>query len=175
MMADDNKGKSCLVFKGSISFRFMTFWLPFLIRIGLGMVFLYAGITKLMDPKAFARIISGYDLLPGPFLPVAAIGLPLLELFAGIGLILSIRGSLSLVFTLLIFFIAILWYGILKDLNVDCGCFSAEELRGQAGLWEAFYRDLIMTGAAIFLFFLRWIQSDQKSINPSWAKIKQII
>ena len=175
MMADDNKGKSCLPYKVSISFRFMTSWLPFLIRIGLGMVFAYAGITKLMDPKAFARIISQYDLLPETFLPIAAIGLPLLELLAGIGLILSIRGSLSLVFTLLIFFIAILWYGILKDLNVDCGCFSGEELKGQAGLWEAFYRDLIMTGASIFLFFLRWIQSDRKVVFPLRAKIKQII
>jgi len=153
----------------------MTSWLPFPIRIGLGMVFVYAGITKLMDPKAFARIISQYDLLPEFFLPVAAIGLPLLELLAGIGVILSIRGSLSLVFTLLIFFIAILWYGILKDLNVDCGCFSGEELKGQASLWEAFYRDLVMTGAAIFLFFLRWIQLDHKLVYPSWTKIKQII
>lgn len=175
MMADDNKDKSCLPCKVSISFRFMTSWLPFLIRIGLGMVFVYAGITKLMDPKAFARIISQYDLLPEPFLPIAAIGLPLLELLAGIGLILSIRGSLSLVFTLLIFFIAILWYGILKDLNVDCGCFSGEELKGQASLWEAFYRDLIMTGAAIFIFYLRWVQSDRKVIFPLRAKIKQII
>ncbi|OQW99202.1 MAG: hypothetical protein BWK74_02725 [Desulfobacteraceae bacterium A6] len=156
-------------------FRFMTSRLPSLIRIGLGMVFVYAGIIKLMDPKDFARIISQYDLLPELFLPVAAIGLPLLELLAGIGVILSIRGSLSLVFTLLIFFIAILWYGILKDLNVDCGCFSGEELKGQAGLWEAFYRDLIMTGASIFLFFLRWIQLDQKVVFPLLAKIKQII
>ncbi|MDP2863831.1 MAG: MauE/DoxX family redox-associated membrane protein [Desulfobacterales bacterium] len=153
----------------------MTSWLPFLIRIGLGIVFVYAGTTKLLDPKAFARIISQYDLLPEFFLPLSAIGLPLLELFAGIGLIFSIRGSLSMVFTLLIFFIAILWYGILKDLNVDCGCFSAEELKGQAGLWEAFYRDIIMTGAAIFIFFLRWVQSDRKVVFPLWAKIKQII
>ena len=174
-MADDNKDKSYLPCKVSISFRFMTSWLPFLIRIGLGMVFVYAGITKLMDPKAFARIISQYDLLPEPFLPIAAIGLPLLELLAGIGVIFSIRGSLSLVFTLLIFFITILWYGILKDLNVDCGCFSGEELKGQAGLWGAFYRDLIMTGASISLFFLRWIQLDHKLVYPSWAKIKQII
>ncbi|MBU1182477.1 MAG: MauE/DoxX family redox-associated membrane protein [Pseudomonadota bacterium] len=175
MMVDDNKNTSCLRCKVSIFFRFMTSWLPSLIRIGLGMVFVYAGIIKLMDPKDFARIISQYDLLPELFLPVAAIGLPLLELLAGIGLILSIRGSLSLVFTLLIFFIAILRYGILKDLNVDCGCFSGEELKGQAGLWDAFYRDLIMTGAAVFLFYLKWIKSDRKNVFPLWAKIKQII
>ena len=38
--------------------------LPFLIRLVLGMVFIYAGTVKLLDPKAFARIISQYDLIP---------------------------------------------------------------------------------------------------------------
>ena len=52
-------------------------------------------------------------------------------------------------FSLLVLFVSVLWYGILKDLNVDCGCFSAEELKGQAGLWKAFYRDLVMLAAAL--------------------------
>lgn len=70
------------------------------IQISLGLVFLYAGLTKLWDPKAFARIISQYDLLPEPFLPVAAIGLPVLELLAGLlpGLCDAGRGFFTLWF-----------------------------------------------------------------------------
>ncbi|MBI4768795.1 MAG: DoxX family membrane protein [Deltaproteobacteria bacterium] len=133
-------------------------WLSLLTRLGLGIVFIYAGAVKLSDPKAFARIISQYDLLPSALLPVAAIGLPVLELLAGIGIILDIRGSLSLIFSLLIFFAIVLWYGVLKGLEVDCGCFSAEDLKSQAGLWQAFYRDLIMIGAALLLYISRWFQ-----------------
>ncbi|MCG6536208.1 MAG: DoxX family membrane protein [Syntrophales bacterium LBB04] len=146
-----------------------------MIRFGLGLVFIYAGISKLMAPKAFARTLSRYDLIPDPILPVAAIGLPILELMAGIGVILAIQGSLSLMFSLLVLFVTVLWYGILKDLDVDCGCFSVEELTGQAGLWKAFYRDLVMLGAALFLFVSRWFQAGRTENLPFRAKIKRTL
>ncbi|MBA4395380.1 MAG: hypothetical protein C0407_17660, partial [Desulfobacca sp.] len=65
-------------------------WVLFLIRLALGLIFVVAGATKLQDPQAFARIISRYDLLPDFLLPVTAIGLPILELLAGIGVILAV-------------------------------------------------------------------------------------
>jgi uncharacterized membrane protein YphA (DoxX/SURF4 family) len=147
-------------------------WLPFLIRLALGLVFIYSGIVKLSAPKAFARIISQYDLVPSAFLPVVALGLPVLELLAGIGIILSIRGSLTLTFSLLILFVTVLWYGILNNLDVDCGCLSVEDLKNQVGLWQALYRDLVMIGAAVFLYFSRWIQSGRRLPLPLWVKIK---
>jgi uncharacterized membrane protein YphA (DoxX/SURF4 family) len=155
-------------------------WLSILTRLGLGIVFIYAGVVKLSAPKAFARIISQYDLIPDSLLPLAAIGLPTLEVLAGIGVILAVRGSLSLLFSLLVFFVIILWYGILSNLDVDCGCFSAEDLKSQAGLWQAFYRDWIMIGAALFLYLSRWLQSGSKrnlpfrsKINPEVAKVSE--
>jgi uncharacterized membrane protein YphA (DoxX/SURF4 family) len=150
-------------------------WLPFLVRLALGLVFVYAGIVKLSAPKAFARIISQYDLVPSTLLPVVAIGLPVLELLAGIGIILSVRGSLTLTLSLLILFVTVLWYGILNNLDVDCGCFSAEDLKNQAGLWQAFYRDLVMIGAAVLLYLLRWVQPGRRLPLPLWSKLKLII
>lgn len=150
-------------------------WPSRLIRFGLGMVFVYAGLSKLSDPRAFARILSGYDLIPDALLVTAAIGLPILELMAGIGVILAIRGSLSLIFFLLVLFVTVLCYGILKDLNMDCGCYSAEELKGQAGLWKAVYRDLVMLAAALLLFVFRWIQAGRMENLPFRAKIKRTL
>lgn len=147
-------------------------WPSRIIRSGLALVFLYAGTVKLLDPKAFARTISQYDLAPDFLLPVLAIGLPILEILGAAGLIFAVRWSLTLVFSLLLFFVAVLWYGILKDLHIDCGCFSPEELQAQAGLWEAFYRDLVMIGAAIFLYVSRWIRNGFNPNLPLWAKIK---
>jgi len=126
--------------------------LSFVIRFALGFVFIYAGITKLTDPKAFARIISLYDIVPESLLPIIAVGLPAVEFLAGLGLIFNIRGSLSAIFVLLMMFITVLGYGILNDLNIDCGCFSQEEINQQNSLKAAFYRDLILTGGAFFLF-----------------------
>ena len=68
-----------------------------LVRIVLGLVFIYAGAAKLIDPKAFANVISQYDILPEFLLAPFAMGLPALELIAGIGLIFNVRGSLAVI------------------------------------------------------------------------------
>jgi uncharacterized membrane protein YphA (DoxX/SURF4 family) len=138
----------------------------------VGGIFITAGVMKLQDPKAFARIISQYDLVPEGLLPVIAMGLPGLEVVAGIGLVCAIPGSLGVIFGLLMLFVSVLWYGILKDPDVDCGCFSAEELKAQGELWKALYRDLLMIGASAFLFVSRWWQSGRNKSLSLWAKIK---
>ena len=128
-------------------------WTYRVIRFILGSIFVYAGFIKLIDPKAFAQVISQYDIVPDFLLAPFAIGLPALEFLAGLGLILNIRGSLSVIFSILVVFTAVLGYGILNDLNVDCGCFSPEEIKSQNNLRQAFYRDLFMI-AGVFLLFL---------------------
>jgi uncharacterized membrane protein YphA (DoxX/SURF4 family) len=128
-------------------------WTYHIIRFILGSIFVYAGFMKLIDPKAFARIISQYDIVPDFLLAPFAIGLPAIEFLAGLGLILNIRGSLSVIFSLLLIFVGVLGYGILNDLNGDCGCFSPEEIISQNSLTQAFYRDLFMI-AGVFLLFL---------------------
>ncbi len=129
----------------------------FIIRLALGSIFIYAGFIKLLDPKAFAKAISLYYILPDVLLAPVAIGLPIIELLAGLGLIFNIRGSLAVISALLLCFTAVLGYGIFNNLNIDCGCFSSEEIREQNSLKTAFYRDLIMMGGIFFLFLSkRW-------------------
>jgi rhodanese-related sulfurtransferase/uncharacterized membrane protein YphA (DoxX/SURF4 family) len=134
----------------------MSLWCYRLIRICIGVIFVWAGLAKLADPKAFAAIISVYELVPDALLVPVAFGLPALELVAGLGLIFDVRGSLSVTFGLLVMFAFVLWFGILKDLDIDCGCFSAEELQEHDALRRALYRDLGMIGAALYLFGWRW-------------------
>ncbi|HYA14933.1 MAG TPA: MauE/DoxX family redox-associated membrane protein [Syntrophales bacterium] len=130
-----------------------------IVRFGLATIFIYAGVSKLFDPKAFARLVSAYSIFPEAVLPVIAIGLPLIETLAGIGLLLDIRGSLAVISGLLGLFIFVLGFGILKDLNVDCGCFGTEELARQDSLRQAFYRDLVLISIIIpFLYLSRWIR-----------------
>jgi uncharacterized membrane protein YphA (DoxX/SURF4 family) len=121
----------------------------------LGVIFVWAGLVKLSDPESFAEIISAYELVPEALLGPVAIGLPSLEVAAGIGLILDVRGSLGAVFGLLMMFVVVLWFGILKDLNIDCGCFSPADLAEHGTLWAAMYRDLAMMAAVAYLFWWR--------------------
>ena len=148
-------------------------WSYHIVRIALGCIFVYAGFIKLIDPKAFAKVISQYDLLPESFLAPIAIGLPFAEFLAGLGLIFAIRGSLSVIFGLLIMFVFVLWYGILRHLDIDCGCFSPEELKSHASLRNAFYRDLVMIVAVLFLYLWRLVRSGRKIRLSLLTKIHQ--
>jgi hypothetical protein len=108
-----------------------------------------------MDPKAFARLLSTYDLVPDPFLPVVAVGLPLLETLAAIGLAFDIKGCLAVISGLLVLFVVVLWYGVLNDFAIDCGCFGPGKIAEGESLRQAVFRDLGLIGVAAFLYFMR--------------------
>jgi hypothetical protein len=87
------------------------------------------------------------------------VGLPLIETIAGLALVLDRPWGLHLITGLLALFVFVLGYGILGDLNVDCGCFGAEELDKRASLREAFYRDLVLIGVvAPYLYLSRRVR-----------------
>jgi uncharacterized membrane protein YphA (DoxX/SURF4 family) len=130
-------------------------WLYHLLRLGLACIFMYAGFIKLLDPRAFAHAIAQYDLIFEGLLPLVAVGLPALELLAGVGLIFEVRGSLTLIAFLLLIFLVILGYAVWHNLDIDCGCLTLDELDAQHGVKTAFWRDLIMIGATLFLYWRR--------------------
>lgn len=130
-------------------------WPYLAVRLVLAGVFLYAGAAKLADPGSFARLIGRYGLLPEGLLPAAAFGLPGLELAAGLALALDLRGALALVAGMLAGFMAVLWFGVLRGLSVDCGCFSAAEAAEHGALFAAMVRDGFMLAGAAYLYLWR--------------------
>jgi uncharacterized membrane protein YphA (DoxX/SURF4 family) len=133
-------------------------------RLVIGLLFIWAGGAKLMEPKAFARSLSQYGLVPEPLLIPTAIGLPLVEVLAGIGLIFDVGLSLSIIAGLLIAFLMILGYGIINNLDVDCGCFSPSELAARGALETAFYRDVALLLVVFYLFFWRWVRKTRSKL-----------
>ena len=140
-------------------------WLYHALRLGLAGIFIYAGLIKLLDPRAFAHVIAQYDLFPEALLPLVAVGLPALELLAGVGLIFEVRGSLTLIAVFLLIFLVILGYAVWHNLDIDCGCFTADELDAQHNVKTAFWRDLIMIGATLFLYWRRRSRALQRFPN----------
>ncbi len=130
-------------------------------RILLGAVFLWSGISKLMASQLFAVIIEGYGLLPEPLTMPAAIVLSMMEVLAGLGLLVDIRGSLAVITGLLTSFMVILGYGIWLGLDVDCGCFGPEDPEAGAfrGLRSALLRDIAMMLVIFYLYFWRHRQN----------------
>ena len=126
----------------------------------LGVIFIYSGATKLMAPEIFAVLIDAYGILPEPIVMPVAVMLPAVEVIAGAGLIVDLRGSLLAIAGMLLLFVAILGYGISMGLDVDCGCFGPEDPESKAfhGLRAALYRDFFMLACVVFLYVWRRLQ-----------------
>ncbi len=110
-----------------------------LLHFIFGCVFVYAGVQKVADPISFLDDVRSFDLLGDPFAAWLAMGLPWLEIFAGLAVMSGFLRSGGLVIlngSLLVFLAAIClswWRGI----DIHCGCFGAKESASN-------YRDLIL-------------------------------
>ena len=126
-------------------------------RIILGTVFIYASVDKIMNPEAFAAIISNYKLLPDFFIYAPALLLPWIELVAGSFLIagIFIRGSSFILNGLLIVFILAITINLVRGINFDCGCFSTLTGTG-SNVYFLLFRDLLLLipGSVIFYHYI---------------------
>jgi uncharacterized membrane protein YphA (DoxX/SURF4 family) len=92
-----------------------------------GLVFLYAGLTKIGDPHAFLESVSNMRISNNEhFLFFTAYFLPPLEIVTGAGLILNWQpiASRTIVTILLVVFCAILIHAQKSGLDINCGCFG---------------------------------------------------
>ncbi|MFO7885463.1 MAG: MauE/DoxX family redox-associated membrane protein [Desulfobacteraceae bacterium] len=97
-----------------------------MVRIGLGIVFIYAGYDKIFHPKDFAEAVYNYQLLPDSLINITAIVLPWFELVLGLFLVSGFWQEGCAVASsalLLVFFIA-MGVNMARGLNIHCGCFS---------------------------------------------------
>lgn len=136
---------------------FVSIWSYRVIRILLGGIFLWSGLSKLIDLAPFVIIIDAYGLIPEGWTMTVALGLSILEIIAGLGLLLDIRGMLAVIAALLVMFMAILGYGVWMGLDIDCGCFGPGDPEAKAynGLRPALYRDIVMMAGVLYLYFWR--------------------
>ena len=107
--------------------------LALLCRLALAVVFLRACVVKIADPAAFALAVSRYHILPGPFINLAAMVLPWIELLTGACLLLPSRprfllrlrlASLLLIAGMLLVFIVAIACLLAQGQTASCGCFS---------------------------------------------------
>lgn len=120
----------------------------------LGAIFVYAGLIKLTAPATFAVLMDAFGIVPEPLLMPLSILIPVVEVAAGIGIFLDIKGSLPVYTVLLGMFIAILGYAVWLGLDIDCGCFGPEDPEAKAfhGLKTSLFRDMIMLAGLGFIY-----------------------
>lgn len=143
-----------------------------LIRLALGGVFLYSGISKSLDLVYFAGIVNAFGILPGELAYPAAVGIVAAELILGTGLMGDVKGCLAGVLFMLLSFMAVVGYALAMGYDVDCGCFgpSDPEAAAFSSLRTALIRDGIMVAAVVYLYAWRY----KTGVRPSFFSRKSI-
>lgn len=125
------------------------------LRIGLGIVFLYAGIIKISDPQAFAGSVAAYKVLPYFMNYLVAATIPWVEALCGLLLIVGyrVKAAAAIIAAMNILFIVLLASTIVRGLDIDCGCFRQGGDKTSA--WTAIMRDILFLSVALTLFSAR--------------------
>ena len=101
-------------------------YLLLIFRILLGVVFIFAAVSKASEPESFAQSIANYKLLPLILINFLAVILPWIELCAGLLLIfgISVKENSAILSSLLFIFIVAISISLARGLDIDCGCFG---------------------------------------------------
>ncbi|HMP91221.1 MAG TPA: MauE/DoxX family redox-associated membrane protein [Kiritimatiellia bacterium] len=114
-----------------------TLW-PHGLRLILGIVFIYAGYIKILDPASFAKNVYQYQILPDAWVNITSLILPWLEVVCGLALIIAPRlrrGASAWLFIMLAVFTSAILASIYRGLDISCGCFSTDPNAAKIG-WK---------------------------------------
>lgn len=127
----------------------------------LGVLLIWAAVSKLANPSAFLASMLAYSLpLPDPWLRLAGMGLPWVELFCGLLLVANVWRESVLVLLLGLFpaFLLVTGQAWARGLDISCGCFHLDGLGVSPTVMTAletpmaaFLRTLVLTAITAYL------------------------
>jgi uncharacterized membrane protein YphA (DoxX/SURF4 family) len=120
------------------------------LRVLLGIIFIYAGYVKLAEPwQLFAAGIADYELVPMWAAKFLAHTLPWFEVWIGLLLIVGrwFRASTVSTSLLLLVFFSLMVRAFAGGKEINCGCFGPNEPIS----WKTLVRDGSMLAVSLFL------------------------
>ncbi len=140
-------------------------------RIFVGLVFLFSGFVKSVDPLGSTYKFTDYfEAFGMPGLAKYAFGLAIIlssvEFVIGFMLFFNVKTRLAntLAFLFMIFFTPLTFYLAIKNPVSDCGCFGDALIITN---WQTFWKNIIILSAVLFIFF------NKKQLKPYFNKYKE--
>ncbi len=123
----------------------------FVLRLGLGGVFLAAGGLKVGHADVFASEIAGVQLLPHALIAPLALLLPFLELLIGVYLVIGLFTRFAAWFAALemAVFAAAIASAVLRGISTSCGCFGPSDHATTS--WPEVGRDVGFTVVGVLI------------------------
>ena len=133
-----------------------------LLRLSLAYMFIRASLPKIGSPSGFAELVAQYQFLPPLTVNFFSLWLPVFELLAGVGLVITKwhREFSGIMFFMMIMFIIALAQTLIRDLGVTCGCFDIEGAMDKNDAWSSLIRDLALSGPIVWM----WLKGKNKYI-----------
>ncbi|MCF0222947.1 MAG: hypothetical protein HUK20_01640 [Fibrobacter sp.] len=144
-----------------------------LFRLGIGGMFIFASIFKILDPHQFATLVAQYQFFSALHLDavnnIFALIYPQFELWFGIAMILTpwVREAAFAIFWMFVSFIIALAWALWNDLGITCGCFELEGAQDKAEAWTSLIRDLVLIWPTLWLAFRK-----NRSLIKVWTEKK---
>ncbi|NYI07149.1 MauE/DoxX family redox-associated membrane protein [Allostreptomyces psammosilenae] len=130
-------------------------WIGTVVRLGLVVVWGWAGLAKVSDPAEAAQAVRVFRVLPEPLVEPIGHGLPFVELGLALLLLLGLGTRLAAVVSagLLLVFVAGISQAWARGLTIDCGCFGGG---GEVHASETRYLEEILRDLG-FLLLAGWL------------------
>jgi len=100
-----------------------------LLRLGLGALWMYAGVMKLRDPQQFFEDVRNFKITGWDLSMLIAIYLPWLEAVVGTALVFRrwIAGASALSGIMAFVFLGAIVSAWVRGLDISCGCFGHDD------------------------------------------------
>jgi len=127
-------------------------YLSLIIRFYIGILFIYASMSKIPFPAEFAAALGSYRILPYWSVNFVAIALPWVEVICGLFLVIGLRTRAvsSIIGILLVVFTAGIIINLIRGASISCGCFG--NAGDQISWWDV-PRDLFWLLLTVQIFF----------------------
>ncbi|MBU1023354.1 DoxX family membrane protein [bacterium] len=138
------------------SFGFREF-ISLVIRLLIGLMFIFASYEKIIKPEGFLKAVVEYNILPDQIAPFFAVVLPWIEMVVGVFLVLGlfIRASGLIIFILMLIFELAIIINLVQGNKLDCGCGLPLDFLGVSDkiTWLTVLRDMIFVVMAAEIAF----------------------
>ena len=128
-------------------------WLQRILRIVIGLLFVYVGYAKILHADKVAGNLLLLDIFPWCIINIFAMWLVCFEVFIGVLVISGIwlRASSLLLICFCVICLGLISYAIAGDLNIHCGCFVTAPT-GPARSWSSLWQEILMLIGCIWLW-----------------------
>lgn len=122
----------------------------------VGALFAVAAVVKLLEPEAFLSSMLTYQVFPHKVAVVLAYFAPVLELLVALCLASGFwrKGATLLTVAMLVLFIGLVGQGLLRGLEMNCGCFGADHLQSTTDYLLKIGQNVLLLSAVLLARFL---------------------